>query len=88
MTGRSIVCGPDLYLYYHGIDTHQRHEDIAAMLEAPAQNETLFKQYGVEYVYIGSSERGNFACDTDWFHQNGALVYQQNGISIYRLNIQ
>lgn len=86
LCGRNIVCGPDLYLYYHGIDTSQRHVDIAAMLENPGDNATLFSQYEVGYVYIGSSERSHYDIDFDWFSQNAQLLYDVDSIRIYKLN--
>ena len=85
LTGRSIVCGPDLFLYYHGIDTGERRQDIDAMFEAPTDNEDLFEEYGIRYVYIGSSERSNFVIDMDYFEANGTLLYDQNGIQVYEL---
>ncbi len=85
LTGRSIVCGPDLFLYYHGIDTGERRQDIDAMFEAPYDNENLFEEYGIRYVYIGSSERSNFVIDMDYFEANGTLLYDQNGIQVYEL---
>ena len=85
LTGRSIVCGPDLFLYYHGIDTGERRQDIDAMFEAPTDNENLFEEYGIRYVYIGSSERSNFVIDMDYFEANGTLLYDQNGIQVYEL---
>ena len=85
MTGRSIVCGPDLFLYYHGIDTGERKADVTAMFENPADSRELFKQYGVKYVYIGSSERSNFDVDTDYFEENGSLLYSEDGIRVYEL---
>ena len=85
MTGRSIVCGPDLFLYYHGIDTGERKADVTAMFENPADSQELFKQYGVKYVYIGSSERSNFDVDTDYFEENGSLLYSEDGIRVYEL---
>ena len=85
LTGRSIVCGPDLFLYYHGIDTGERRQDIDAMFEAPTDHENLFEEYGIRYVYIGSSERSNFVIDMDYFEANGTLLYDQNGIQVYEL---
>ncbi len=85
LTGRSIVCGPDLFLYYHGIDTAERHEDISAMFEAPAKNRDLFEKYGVRYVFIGSSERSRYAVDMDYFTSNGAVLYDQDGILVIEL---
>ena len=85
LTGRSIVCGPDLFLYYHGIDTAKRHEDISAMFEAPAKNRDLFEEYGVRYVFIGSSERSRYAVDMDYFTAHGAVLYDQDGILVIEL---
>ena len=85
LTGRSIVCGPDLFLYYHGIDTSERKADISVMFEAPEDNGELFEKYGVRYVYIGSSERSSYAIDMDYFLTSGALLYDQDGIQVIEL---
>ena len=85
LTGRSIVCGPDLFLYYHGIDTRERQEDIAAMFEDPENCQELFEQYDVSYVYISSSERSNFDIDMEYFTANGDLIYDQHGIQVFEL---
>ncbi len=85
LTGRSIVCGPDLFLYYHGIDTSERKTDISAMFEAPADNPDLFRKYDVRYVFIGSSERNGYAIDTDYFIDNGTILYDQDGIQVIEL---
>ena len=85
LTGRSIVCGPDLFLYYHGIDTSERKADVTAMFEDPGQAQALFRKYGVTYVYIGSAERSNFNVDMEYFRANGVLLYDLNGIQIFEL---
>ena len=85
LTGRSIVCGPDLFLYYHGIDTGERKEDITNMFEAPSDSRDLFQKYGVSYVYIGSAERSNFDIDMDYFRANGTLLYDRDGIQVFAL---
>ncbi|MBR0356130.1 MAG: hypothetical protein IJH54_01495 [Clostridia bacterium] len=88
MTGRSIVCGPDLFLYYHGIDTSERKADVTAMLEKPGENQALFEKYGVRYVYIGSSERSKYNVDTAYFRANGTVLYDQDGIQVFELKQQ
>ena len=85
LTGRSIVCGPDLFLYYHGIDTGERKEDITNMFEKPSDSRDLFQKYGVSYVYIGSAERSNFDIDMDYFRANGTLLYDRDGIQVFAL---
>ena len=85
LTGRSIVCGPDLFLYYHGIDTSERHEDIDAMFESPGENRALFEKYDVSYVFIGSAERSSFDIDMEYFLENGTVLYDQDGILVISL---
>ena len=85
LTGRSIVCGPDLFLYYHGIDTSERREDIDSMFESPWDNGELFDKYNVRYVYIGSAERSKYSIDIDFFETNGTLLYDQDGIQVFEL---
>lgn len=85
LTGRSIVCGPDLFLYYHGIDTSERREDIDSMFESPWDNGELFDKYNVRYVYIGSAERSKYSIDMDFFETNGTLLYDQDGIQVFEL---
>ena len=85
LTGRSIVCGPDLFLYYHGIDTDERKQNVSAMFESPEENQELFEEYGVAYVYIGSAERSNFDVDMDYYRIHGDLIYDQDGIQVFAL---
>ena len=85
LTGRSLVCGPDLFLFYHGINTSERHEDIAIMFETPEQNRELFEKYGIRYVFIGSAERSNFTIDMEYFLANGTVLYDQDGIQVIEL---
>lgn len=89
LTGRSILCGADTFLYYHGIDTSDRRADINKMFENPKENLALFEKYGIDYVYIGASERGsgNYVCDIAFFSNNYKTVYSNNnGIYIFDIN--
>ena len=86
LTGRYIVCGTGSYLYYHGLDYSQQRYDELAMFEQPGENEALFTQYGVDYVYLSSHERTDYLVDTDWFEANGLLVYENSEVKIYALS--
>jgi len=59
LAGRRIVCGPDLWLYYHGYNTNERHRDISAFYADPAGNLAVLEKYGVDYILAGSWERGD-----------------------------
>jgi uncharacterized membrane protein len=85
LAGRQIICGTGSYLYFHGIDYTQQARDVRRMYEEPYQNEALFEQYGVDFVYISSYERGDFEIDTLYFETHGELVFQSGNVFIYKL---
>lgn len=85
LTGRSIVCGSDLYLFYHGIDTSERKVDIDLMFKNPGESRALFDKYQVSYVYIGSDERYSLEIDIDYFENYFEKVYDAGGIKIFKV---
>lgn len=44
LTGRSIVCGADTFLCYHGINTVERKSEVANMYADPVGNKELYKK--------------------------------------------
>ncbi len=85
LAGRRIICGTPSYLFFHGIDYTGAYVALAQMLEFPADSADLFEQYGVDYAYISSYERGDFAVDEDWFLENGETVFAMGDVCIYAL---
>lgn len=85
LTGRSIVCGADTFLYFHGIDTTERKEQVRLMYEAPAQNLELYSQFNVSYVVISSWERNTYNIDGTWFDKNFELVFMYDDVDLYRV---
>ncbi len=83
LAGRQIICGTGSYLYFHGVDYSRQMEDQRAMLEQPADSQALFEEYGVDYVYLSSWERGSYAVDERWFMDNWELVFAQGSVWIY-----
>ena len=85
LTGRNIVCGSDIYLYFHGIDTSERKEHLRLMYEQPWQNLHLFEQYNVDYVVVSSYEWGEYDIDTGWLERNSTKVFDTDGVQMYQL---
>lgn len=85
LAGRRIVCGTPSYLFFHGIDYTGAYVALAQMLEFPADSAELFEQYGVNYAYISSFERSDFAVDEDWFRENGETVFAMGDVCVYAL---
>ena len=86
LTGRYILCGTPSYLYFHGIDYSAQQLAASRMYENPSDSAALFEQYGIDYVYISSHERGDFAVDMEYFAGNGALVFENADVLIYAVS--
>ena len=85
LTGRSLVCGTPTFLYFHGVDYSRQQADARLMYEAPLENRALLEQYGVSYIYISSYERANFAIDEDGIAQLADMVFEADGVRIYKV---
>ena len=85
LAGRSTVCGSDIFLYFHGIDTTQRRADLALMYQQPSENAKLFEQYNVSYVVISSWERSEYSVDERYFEANFEKVFSRDGVDLYRI---
>ena len=88
IAGRTIVCGPDLWLYWHGFDTRQRQEELAAFFEDPEGNLDIAEKYSAEYVYVSSYERNSYDVDEEALERIGMKVFENREASIYRLRNQ
>ena len=75
LTGRSIVCGADTFLYFHGIDTTSRKAELRLMYEAPLEHKDLYEKYGVDYIVISSFEKHSYRIDEAVFKQNFKEVF-------------
>ena len=88
LAGRTIVCGSDLYLYFHGFTTTQRKAEVAAFYEDPAAHLGTLSQYGVEYIYLSAWERSSYLVDTNALDSLFTRVYEspQGGTVIWRVS--
>lgn len=87
LTGRSIVCGSDTYLFFHGFDTSERHEDVEKMFSQPRQYfEGLSEKYNVKYVFISSYERYGYDLDTGYFDDSLEVCFENREVTIYKVS--
>ena len=75
LSGRNIVTGSDIYLYFHGVDTSERKKEVISMYEDPRNNLDLFDKYNARYVFIGKNERNYFKIDEKYFKDNFKVIY-------------
>jgi len=85
LAGRNIVCGSSLYLFFHGVNYQEREAALPEMFAGGEAFERRADELGIDYVYISPYENGNYDVNYDWFAENYPLVYEQDGISIFRI---
>lgn len=85
LTGRNIVCGSSLYLYFHGVDYQEREARLPDMFAGGAAFEAAAAELGIDYVYVGQNEYANYDVNMDYFLENYPVVYDRDGITIFQI---
>ena len=85
IAGRQIVCGPNLYLYWHGFDISEREAELTEFYEDPEGNREIPAKYGAEYVYVSSYEYGSYDVDEEGLEKISRKVFENEEATIYRL---
>ena len=85
LAGRKIVCGPDLWLHYHGLDTNLRSGDIRAFYQDPENNQDILEKYGVEYILVSGWERSDYYVDDDAMESLYPVIFESEygSLTIY-----
>ena len=85
LTGRNIVCGSSLYLYFHGVEYQEREARLPDMFGGGAAFEAAADELGIDYVYVGSNEYANYDVNVDYFRDNYPVIYDKGGITIFQI---
>lgn len=85
LAGRQIICGSDLYVFFHGLDYGEMAQDCQRYYEQPEEATDVLKKYEVDYIYVSDYERADFAVDLDAIEENNTLVYENADVRIYRV---
>lgn len=85
LAGRQIICGSDLYVFFHGLDYGEMAQDCQRYYEQPEEAADVLKKYEVDYIYVSDYERADFAVDLDAIEENNTLVYENADVRIYRV---
>ncbi|MBQ7826596.1 MAG: hypothetical protein IJ337_09690 [Clostridia bacterium] len=87
LAGRQIICGSDLYVFFHGLDYSEHALNCQRFYEFPAQHGYVPDLYGVDYIYVSDYERSEFAVDLEYLDEHYELVYQNPDVRIYETGI-
>jgi len=85
IAGRTVVCGPDLWLYWHGFDTTERQSELRAFYEDPEGHPEVPEKYGAEYVYLSSYERNSYDVDLEGLNKVGVKIFENDEAAIFKL---
>ena len=85
IAGRTVVCGPDLWLYWHGFNTSERKTDLLRFYEDPTGNLDVIEKYGADYVYVSSYERSSYEVDEAALAEMFETVFENSEATVYRL---
>lgn len=87
LSGQNILCGPDLWLYYHGFDTSERKQELYNFYSNPSKDSEILSKYGVEYIYLSPYERSEFDVNEIALSENFKEIYSNGigGIKIYKV---
>lgn len=88
LAGRQIICGSDLYVFFHGLDYGEQRQDCIRFYADPAGSQDILKKYRVDYIYESDYERAEMIVDVEELRQTYELVYERDGIRIYRSGIK
>lgn len=87
LAGRRLVCGPMLWLHWHGFDLSERQADIASFYKDPRLNASVLSKYAVDYILLGPDERNAYQPDEALFDSLFDRVYEdaQEAYTVYRV---
>ncbi|MBO6093164.1 MAG: hypothetical protein J6P40_05990, partial [Oscillospiraceae bacterium] len=85
IAGRTIVCGPDLWLYWHGFDTTERKIDIQNFFENPEGFSWVLEKYDAKYIYVSSYERNSYEINETALERMFEVQFRNNEAIIYRV---
>ena len=85
LAGRDVVCGPSLFLYWHGLDYMSRDARVRAFYADPENNLALLREYNVKYIVSGSAERYELSSNEEALDALFELIYDEMGTKIYRV---
>ncbi len=84
LAGRKIVCGPAMWLYYHGFDTAEREKDIQLFYSSPSFGNDILKKYGVDYILFTPFEASRYGVNKDDLASAYKTLYDKGSTAVFK----
>jgi hypothetical protein len=85
LAGRAVVRGEPSWAWSHGYEFRAREADVRRIYAGAPDALELLNYYGVDYVFVGESERRDLRADASFFDANLPAVYRDGNVAIYRV---
>lgn len=86
LAGRKLVCGTPLYLFFHGVDYADQAAAVQQILEFPEESQELMQRYGVDYIYLGAYEYGNYVVDEEYIRAHWPVAFENSAVTIFAVS--
>ena len=86
LAGRKLVCGTPLYLFFHGVDYADQAAAVQQILEFPEESQELMQRYGVDYIYLGAYEYGNYVVDEEYIRAHWPVTFENSAVTIFAVS--
>lgn len=83
LAGRAVVRANTDWLWSHGYEFRAREADVRSIYAGGDEALALLRYYGVNYVYLGSSERAELHADQSFFDRNFPAPFRGAEVTIY-----
>lgn len=78
LAGRRVVCGPSLWLYWHGFDIAQREDDLRLFYENPELGKDIPQKYGASYILLSPDELYRYNVDEQALFDRYDIVFESS----------
>ncbi len=83
LAGRDVVCGPDLFLFWHGLDYMSRKAQVTAFYADPLAHLDLLTEYGVDYIVSGPQEHATLVVNDTALQLLFDVFYETETTTVY-----
>jgi hypothetical protein len=86
LAGRNIYRGSASFLFFHGVDTDEREQEVKRMATSLAEFKRLAGPIGIDYAYVSSYEKHQLKLEPAFFRGHYPEVYRDGEVSIFAIS--
>jgi hypothetical protein len=86
LAGRNIYRGSASFLFFHGVDSDAREQEVKRMATSLAEFKRLAGPIGIDYAYVSSYEKHQLKLEPAFFRGHYPEVYRDGEVSIFAIS--